>query len=94
MRVLILVWEEKKKAENDQLSKLFDVKQYKYHVIATKNETIKPMDWLKFHNGRMGSENNNKELKQRYEIEYTPSNDFNKNRGYFMKWNHKKITQI
>lgn len=41
-------------------------------------------DWLEFHNGRMGSEKYNSELKSGLNGEYTPSNDFNICRGYFM----------
>jgi hypothetical protein len=83
MRILILRWENKKE-DNANQPCLLEIKNYKYHTISTNNETIEPMEWLEFHNGRMGSENNNKELKYGYEIEYTPSNDFNKNRCYFM----------
>ncbi|MFC1595898.1 IS1380 family transposase [Candidatus Margulisiibacteriota bacterium] len=77
MRVLILRWKKPKPT-------LFEQDQYCYHVIATNDEKIKPMDWLKFHNGRMGSENYNKELKYGYAADYSPSHDFNQNRTWFL----------
>jgi hypothetical protein len=64
---------------------LFDQNPYCYHVIATNNWDIKPMEWLEVHNGRMGTiEHCHKELKAGLGCDYTPSNDFEKNRGYFL----------
>ncbi len=83
MRIIILRWQNDKEKDENQ-KKLFEVTSYKYHTIATNNDEIEPMEWLKFHNGRMGSENNNKELKNGYEIEYSPSHNFDKNRCYFI----------
>lgn len=76
MRILILRWNIS--GENS----LFPI--YKYHVIATNDNAIKPMEWLKFHNGRMGSENNNKECKYGFSCEYMPCQDFVSNRNYFL----------
>ena len=58
--------------------------EYHYHVIGTNDWDIKTIDWLEFHNGRMGSEKYNSELKSGLNGKYTPSNDFNICRGYFM----------
>lgn len=64
---------------------LFDESPYCYHVIATNNWEIEPMDWLEVHNGRMGTiEQCHKELKAGLGCDYTPSHDFEKNRGYFL----------
>jgi hypothetical protein len=64
---------------------LFDKSEYCYHVIGTNNRAIDPMAWLEIHNGRMGSiEHDHKELKNGFGCGYTPSNDFEKNRGYFL----------
>ncbi len=64
---------------------LFESKPYCYHVIATNNMEIQAMDWLEVHNGRMGSiEQSNRELKSELGAEYSPSHDFQKNRGYFI----------
>ena len=78
VRILILRW------NNPDLT-LFDESPYCYHVIGTNNRDIEPMEWLEAHNGRMGSiEHDHKELKTGFGCEYTPSNDFEKNRGYFL----------
>jgi hypothetical protein len=77
MRILILRW------PNPQPN-LFNLDKYCYHVIATNDNNIKPLDWLEFHNGRMGSENYNKELKYGFNSDYSPSHDFNQNRAYFL----------
>ena len=79
IRILILRW---RKTET-QLN-LFEDNEYNYHVIGTNDEEIEAKEWLEFHNGRMGSENYNKELKNGLAIEYMPSHDFNKNKAYFM----------
>lgn len=57
---------------------------YCYHAIGTNNETIEPMAWLAFHNGRMNSENYNKELKDGFNGGYAPSHDFVMNESYFL----------
>jgi len=75
VRALALRW---RKANPD----LFD--NYHYHVIGTNDWDIAPFEWLEFHNGRMGSEKYNSELKSGLNGKYTPSNDFNICRGYFM----------
>jgi hypothetical protein len=88
MRMLCLRTELKSDDNNQpddtSQSKLLDVKSYRYHAIATNNNQISSLDWLNFHNGRMASENNNKELKRGFSCEYSPSNNFHKNRAYFM----------
>jgi hypothetical protein len=76
MRTLILRWK-------DPNPDLFS-NGYCYHIIATNDWEIAPMDWLSVHNGRMASENVNKELKHGYSACYTPSHSFSKNRAYFM----------
>lgn len=78
VRMLVLRW------KNPDPT-LFDAGPYCYHVIATNNKDIKPMDWLEVHNGRMGTiEQNHKEIKTGLGCDYTPSHDFEKNRGYFL----------
>jgi hypothetical protein len=78
IRILVLRW------KNPDPT-LFDESPYCYHVIGTNNRDIEPMDWLEAHNGRMGTiEQAHKELKAGFGCEYTPSNDFEKNRGYFL----------
>ena len=62
----------------------FDESPYCYHAIGTNNSEIAPMEWLGVHNGRMNSENYNKEVKSGFNCEYTPSHDFEMNRSYFM----------
>lgn len=76
MRMLILRW------PNPQPD-LFEQEPYCYHVIGTNNNVIEPMKWLEFHNGRMNSENYNKELKDGLNLGYAPSHDFQKDRFYF-----------
>ena len=78
IRVLVLRWK-----NPDPM--LFDKSPYHYHVITTNNWDIEPMQWLEAHNGRMGTiEQNHKELKTGLGCDYTPSHDFEKNRGYFL----------
>ena len=77
MRALVLRW------PNPDPT-LFDTSPYCYHVIATNDWTIEPMDWLKVHNGRMNSENYHKELKSSLAATYTPSHSFTKNEGFFL----------
>ena len=78
IRILILRW------KNPDPT-LFDQSPYCYHVIGTNNWDIEPMEWLEVHSGRMGTiEQDHKELKTGFGCDYTPSNDFEKNRGYFL----------
>ena len=78
VRILILRW------KNPDPT-LFDQSPYCYHVIGTNNREIEAMEWLEVHSGRMGTiEQNHKELKTGFGCDYTPSNDFEKNRGYFL----------
>lgn len=77
MRALVLRW------PNPDMT-LFEQSLYCYHVIATNDMDISPMDWLHFHNQRMGSENYHKELKSGFAGKYMPSNKFQKNRTFFM----------
>jgi hypothetical protein len=78
MRALVLRW-----ANPDP--DLFDESPFCYHVIGTNNNEIQAMDWLEAHNGRMGSiEHSNKEIKGGLGCDYSPSHDFEKNRGYFL----------
>lgn len=63
---------------------LFEQSPYCYHVIGTNDNEITPMAWLKIHNGRMNSENYNKELKSGLNAAYTPSHDYSMNRNYFL----------
>lgn len=78
IRILILRW------KNPDPT-LFDQSPYCYHVIGTNNWDIEPMEWLEVHSGRMGTiEQSHKELKNGFGCDYTPSHDFEKNRGYFL----------
>jgi hypothetical protein len=78
VRILMLRW------KNPDPT-LFDQGAYCYHVIGTNNWDIEPMEWLEVHNGRMGTiEQSHKELKTGFGCDYTPSHDFEKNRGYFL----------
>jgi hypothetical protein len=78
IRVLILRWK-------NPAPDLFNTDAYCYHVIGTNDREIDPMEWLEFHNGRMGTiEHINKEIKSGLGCDYTPSHEFEKNRGYFM----------
>ena len=64
---------------------LFNESPYCYCVIGTNDQEIEPMKWLEVHNGRMGTiEHCNKELKTGFGCDYTPSHEFEKNRGYFI----------
>jgi hypothetical protein len=64
---------------------LFESSPYCYHAIVTNDAEIKPMEWLKMHNGRMGTiEHVHQEIKGDLGCAYTPSHDFEKNRGYFL----------
>lgn len=77
MRMMILRW------RNPQPD-LFMQEKYCYHAIGTNDNESEPMAWLKFHNGRMNSENYNKELKEGLNAGYAPSHDFNADRFYFL----------
>ena len=77
MRMMVLRW------KNPNLD-LFDKSVYCYHAIGTNNNDIEPLEWLRFHNGRMNSENYNKEVKNGFNCDYTPSHGFEMNRGYFL----------
>jgi hypothetical protein len=64
---------------------LFENSPYCYHAIVTNDNEIKPMEWLKVHNGRMGTiEHAHEEIKGALGCDYAPSHDFEKNRGYFL----------
>lgn len=77
MRMMILRW------LNPQPD-LFEQERYCYHAIGTNDNEIEPMAWLEFHNGRMNSENYNKELKEGLNAGYAPSHDFHADRFYFL----------
>ena len=77
VRMLVLRW------KNPDIT-LFDESPYCYHAIGTNDNEISAMEWLEKHNGRMSSENYNKEIKSGFNCDYTPSNDFEMNRGYFL----------
>ncbi len=77
VRMLVLRW------RNPDIT-LFDQSPYCYHAIGTNDNEISSMEWLEKHNGRMNSENYNKEVKSGFNCDYTPSNDFEMNRGYFL----------
>jgi len=77
VRMLVLRW------KNPDVT-LFDQSPYCYHAIGTNDNEISAMDWLEKHNGRMNSENYNKEVKSGFNCDYTPSHDFEMNRSYFL----------
>ncbi len=77
VRILILRWPNRNRD-------LFDESRYCYHVIGTNDIDIPAMEWLEVHNGRMNSENFNKEIKSGFNCDYTPSHDFQMNRTYFL----------
>ena len=77
MRMLVLRWP-------NPDPELFDRTPYCYHAIGTNDNEIEPMKWLKVHNGRMNSENYNKELKSGLSGDYAPSHEFDFNRNYFL----------
>ena len=77
MRMLVLRWP-------NPDPELFDRGPYCYPASGTKDNEIEPRDWLKTHNGRMNSENYNKELKHGLSGDYTPSPDYSLNRNYFL----------
>ena len=78
IRMLVLRWEN---PDPD----LFDVSPYCYHVMVTNDFEIEAMEWLKVHNGRMGTiEHSHDEIKNGLGCDYAPSHEFEKNRGYFL----------
>lgn len=77
MRIMILRW-----AKAQKQGELFKDK-YSYHVVGTNDNEKSFNEALKFHSGRMGSENYNKELKTGYNCEWSPSNDIVVNANYF-----------
>jgi Transposase DDE domain group 1 len=77
MRMLVLRWLNPK-------PDLFEPEKYCYHAIGTNDNEIEAMAWLEFHNGRMNSENYNKELKEGLNAGYAPSHDFDTDRFYFL----------
>lgn len=77
MRMMVLRW------PNPQPD-LFTQEKYCYHAIGTNDNESEPMAWLEFHNGRMNSENYNKELKDGLNAGYAPSHDFDADRFYFL----------
>jgi hypothetical protein len=78
VRMLVLRWEN---PDPD----LFEASPYCYHAIVSNDFESEPMDWLKKHNGRMGTiEQSHEEIKTGLGCEYAPSHDFEKNRGYFL----------
>lgn len=77
MRMLVLRWP-------NPNPDLFERSPYCYHAIGTNDNDIEAIEWLKVHNGRMNSENNNKELKNGLGGDYTPSHEYNLNRNYFL----------
>lgn len=78
VRMLVLRWQ-------NPNPDLFESSLYCYHAIVTNDFEIKAMDWLKVHNGRMGTiEHNHQEIKSELGCAYAPSHEFEKNRGYFL----------
>lgn len=68
--------------ENKGQKDLFK-EEYSYHVIGTNNIESEAEEILDIHSGRMSSENYNKELKEGYNIEWMPSQNYRKNANYF-----------
>lgn len=77
MRLLVLRW-------LNPRPDLFQQDAYCYHAVGTNDNESEPMAWLEFHNGRMNSENYNKELKEGLNAGYAPSHDFDIDRFYFL----------
>ena len=78
MRMLVLRW---LNPDPD----LFNKSRFCYHTIGTNNNEINEMEWLEIHNGRMGTiEHSNREIKAGLGCDYSPSHEFEKNRGYFL----------
>lgn len=78
IRMMVLRWEN---PDPD----LFESSPYCYHAIVSNDFEIKAMEWLKVHNGRMGTiEHQHEEIKGELGCAYAPSHEFEKNRGYFL----------
>lgn len=75
-RMLVL----RSKANNPEL---FDIDGYKHHALCTNNDDIDPMEWLEFHNGRMASENYNKDIKNGFALSHCPSHSLEANKNYY-----------
>lgn len=76
MRALVLRW------KNPDPT-LFERSAYCYHIIGTNDWKIKPLEWLKVHNGRMNSENFHKEIKSNLAGGYIPSHRFSTCASFF-----------
>ena len=76
MRLLVI---RREKREPD----LFEDK-YCYHAIATNDNKSNVKQWLNIHNGRVVGQQYPKEIKHGFNAAYTPSNDFELSRGYFL----------
>ena len=76
MRAVVIRWRNQKQLESFK-------NEYCYYVMGTNNLDQSSEQILEIHAGRMRSENYNKELKEGYNIEWMPSNDFTKNTNYF-----------
>jgi hypothetical protein len=63
---------------------LFDQNPYCFHVVGTNDNELDSKAVLEFHNGRMGSENYNKELKSGFGADYCPSQNIVMNRNFFL----------
>jgi hypothetical protein len=77
MRMLVLRWE-------NPSPDLFEQEKFCYHAIGTNDNESDAMEWLEIHNGRMNSENYNKELKEGLNGGYAPSHNFEMDRFYFL----------
>lgn len=68
--------------QNPQMD-LFERDQYRYYVIATNDYERRSPEIIRFHNKRGNSENYNKELKNGFGMDYTPSRELEANAAYF-----------
>jgi len=77
-RVIIQRWKNPKPA-------LFENSEYCYHIICTNysKEAKSAREVIFFHNGRANSENYYKELKQSFNLDYLPCDDFKANAIWF-----------
>jgi len=62
---------------------LFYPEPYRYHVIATNDDSRKTHEVIWFHNGRGDAENYNKELKGGYGMDYAPCRSLKADAVYF-----------
>lgn len=76
LRMIVVRWH--KKGQID----LFE-SPYGYHVIGTNENEGTLAEIIAFHSGRMVNENYNKELKDGYSCDWTPSHNFTMNMNYF-----------